>query len=61
MLTGRKEIYISTDAGRWVDRTERTCGSFFKVTRVSSVKWEETSSAEMRMRKEVSGFSGEKS
>lgn len=39
----------------------RTCGSFFKVTRVSSVKWEETSSAEMRMRKEVFGFSGEKS
>lgn len=29
MLIGRKEVYISTDAGRWVDMTVRTCGSFF--------------------------------
>lgn len=26
--------------------TVRTCGSFFKMTHVSSVKWEERSSAE---------------
>lgn len=46
ILIGGKEVYISTDAGTWVDMTVRTCGSFLKMTHVSSVKWEERSSAE---------------